>query len=156
MEIGITVIFLSLSFQGAVAQYSISSKQNVPFLLGRIDEVYSKILLEKRVLNIYLPAGYQGDDSTRYPVICLLDGSVDEDFIHIAGLVQFLNFPWVNILPKSILVGTANVDRKRDFTFHTTIVEDKKKCLTSCGSQKFIFSLKTTVLDDGNVVVAMP
>ena len=138
MKTGIIVIFLSLSFQVAVAQDSISSKQNIPFVLGRIDQIYSKILSEKRVLNIYLPAGYQGDGSTRYPVIYLLDGSADEDFIHIAGLVQFLNFPWVNILPKSILVGIANVDRKRDFTFPTTIAEDKKESPTSGGSQKFI------------------
>lgn len=131
-------IFLSLSFQVAVAQDSISSKQNMPFVLGRIDEINSKILSEKRVLNIYLPTGYQEDDSTSYPVIYLLDGSADEDFIHIAGLLQFLNFPWVNILPKSILVGIANIDRKRDFTFPTTIAEDKKESPTSGGSQKFI------------------
>jgi len=88
-----------------------------PFALGVIEEMPSKELAEKRILNIYLPEGYDPKDTTKYPVIYLLDGSADEDFIHIAGLVQFYNFEWVNQLPKSIVVGIANVDRQRDFTF---------------------------------------
>jgi predicted alpha/beta superfamily hydrolase len=86
------------------------------FPLGIIEELNSTILSEKRVLNIYLPEGYQSADSARYPVIYLLDGGADEDFIHIAGLVQFSSFEWVNRVPKSIMVGIANTDRKRDFT----------------------------------------
>jgi hypothetical protein len=71
-------------------------------------------LEEDRILNIYLPEGY-GEDSTRYPVIYLLDGSYNEDFLHICGLVQFLTM--IEVMPKTIVVGIANVDRKRDFTF---------------------------------------
>jgi len=68
----------------------------------------------------------------------LLDGSADEDFIHIAGLVQFTNFPWVKALPNSIVVGIANVDRRRDFTFPTTVEKDKKDFPTTGASAKFI------------------
>src|SRR6185437_3775981 len=138
MKIFIITIFLGLTFQGLQAQDSIAANQNIPFVLGRINTIQSKILSEKRILNIYLPQGYDQNDTTFYPVIYLLDGSADEDFIHIAGLVQFLNFSWVGILPKSILVGIANVDRKRDFTFPTTIATDKKESPTSGGSEKFI------------------
>jgi uncharacterized protein len=88
-----------------------------PFVLGVIEEIQSKELAEKRVVNIYLPEGYDQNDSIKYPVIYLLDGSANEDFIHIVGLVQFYNFEWINQLPKSIVVGIANVDRRRDFTF---------------------------------------
>ncbi len=109
-----------------------------PFVLGVIDEIQSVQLSEKRTLNIYLPDGYQPTDSVRYPVIYLLDGSADEDFIHIAGLVQYFNFPWINGLPKSIVVGIANVDRKRDFTYPTSIKKDKETYPTTGGSQKFI------------------
>ena len=80
-----------------------------PFVLGEIVEIPSVQLGEKRLLNIYLPEGYAENDTAKYPVIYLLDGSADEDFIHITGLVQFLNFSWINILPKSIVVGIANV-----------------------------------------------
>jgi len=109
-----------------------------PFVLGVIDEIQSKELGEKRILNIYLPEGYKADDSTKYPVIYLLDGSADEDFIHIAGLVQFNSFEWVNQVPKSIVVGIATVDRRRDFTFPTAIEKDQKSFATSGHSDKFI------------------
>ncbi|MEO8854265.1 MAG: alpha/beta hydrolase-fold protein [Ginsengibacter sp.] len=132
----ITFLLLQVSF--LKAQDSPSFIKSTPFILGKIVTLPSKILNEKRTLNIYLPEGYLENDTTRYPVIYLLDGSADEDFIHIAGLVQFLNFQWVNILPKSILVGIANVDRKRDFTFPTTVEEDKKESPTSGGSSNFI------------------
>ncbi len=117
---------------------SMETKASKPFILGAIDEIYSKELSEKRVLNIYLPAGYNQNDTVKYPVIYLLDGSADEDFIHIVGLVQFFSFEWINQVPKSIVVGIANVDRKRDFTFPTKIQDDKRKYPTSGQSDQFI------------------
>lgn len=107
-------------------------------MLGIIDSILSNELGENRTLNIYLPAGYSKDSTATYPVIYLLDGSADEDFIHIAGLVQFANFPWVNLLPKSIVVGIANVDRRRDFTYPTTLEKDRKEYPTTGHSEKFI------------------
>jgi len=132
----LTLTFFCLISNLLLGQDSTTLKKEKPFVLGSIEEIHSNILSEKRTLNIYLPAGY--NDTTRYPVIYLLDGSADEDFIHIAGLVQFLNFPWVNILPNSILVGIANVDRRRDFTFPTTIEKDKKDFPTTGRSKEFI------------------
>jgi uncharacterized protein len=121
----------------------LSAQQSKPFVLGETIELASIQLNEQRILNIYLPEGYLVNDSIRYPVIYLLDGSADEDFIHVAGLVQFCNFPWVNLLPPSIVVGIANVDRKRDFTYPTTIVADKKDFPTTGGSAKFIAFLES-------------
>lgn len=113
-----------------------------PFVLGVIEEIQSAELAEKRILNIYLPDGYSPNDSTKYPVIYLLDGSADEDFIHVVGLIQFNNFPWIARVPKSIVVGIANVDRKRDFTYSTTIEKDKKQFPTTGHSDKFIAFLE--------------
>jgi predicted alpha/beta superfamily hydrolase len=113
-------------------------KKTKPFVLGVIEEIQSKELVEKRIVNIYLPEGYNPKDTTKYQVIYLLDGSADEDFIHIVGLVQFNSFEWINQIPKSIVVGIATVDRRRDFTFPTTIAEDKKAYPTTGQSDKFI------------------
>lgn len=113
-----------------------------PFILGIIEEIHSEELGEKRILNIYLPEGYSKSDTLKYPVIYLLDGSADEDFIHVVGLVQFNNFPWIDRVPKSIVVGIANVDRKRDFTYSTTIEKDKKQFPTTGHSDKFIAFLE--------------
>ncbi len=116
---------------------------NTAFVLGEIVDIQSNILSEKRTLNIYLPEGYNPQDSTKYPVIYLLDGSADEDFIHIVGLVQYNSFEWINIVPKSIVVGIANVDRRRDFSFPSTIPSDKKNNPTSGHSDKFISFIAT-------------
>jgi predicted alpha/beta superfamily hydrolase len=121
---------------------SISYCQNKPFVLGVIDKIHSMELSEDRTLNIYLPEGYNASDTIRYPVVYLLDGSADEDFIHIAGLYQFNSFDWVGRVPKSIVVGIANVDRRRDFTFPTTIESDRKKYPTTGKSDKFISFLE--------------
>ncbi len=133
-----TVIFLSL-----FCCFQLFAQQTKPFVIGETIEVKSAQLGENRTLNVYLPEGYATCDTCKYPVIYLLDGSADEDFIHVAGLVQFCNFSWINILPPSIVVGIANVDRKRDFTFPTTIEADKKAYSTTGGSAKFIAFLET-------------
>ena len=112
--------------------------QTTPFSIGVIDSLKSIELNETRILNIYLPEGYSADSAQTYNVIYLLDGSADEDFIHVAGIVQFCNFSWINVLPPSIVVGISNVDRKRDFTFPTTIQKDKEDFPTTGESANFI------------------
>lgn len=109
-----------------------------PFVLGEIQQINSKILSEKRTLNIYLPEGYKEADTIKYPVIYLLDGSADEDFIHVVGLVQYNNFSWINRIPQSIVVGIANTDRRRDFTSPSAFPETKEQFPTAGGSEKFV------------------
>lgn len=115
------------------------------FEIGERLEFQSKVLNETRVLNIYLPASYGSDSTRKYPVIYLLDGSKDEDFIHVSGLVQFASFSWINLLPETIVVGIENVDRKRDFTYPTTIEKDKKDFPSTGMSANFIQFLEEEV-----------
>ncbi|MFT6280578.1 MAG: putative alpha/beta superfamily hydrolase [Salibacteraceae bacterium] len=75
-------------------------------------------------------------------MIYLLDGSAEEDFIHISGLVQFGSYPWIDMLPESIVIGISNVDRKRDFTFPTSIAKDKIDFPTSGGSENFMMFIE--------------
>ena len=138
MKAALSLLVLIFSTALSFAQSSATK----PFVLGTIDEIQSEQLAEKRILNIYLPEGYSKDDTLSYPVIYLLDGSEDEDFIHVVGLVQFNTFPWINRIPKSIVVGIANVDRRRDFTYPTTLEEDKKRYKTAGKSEKFIAFLE--------------
>lgn len=139
----ITLIVLLLTIITADT-YSQSSK---PFVLGITEELDSKVLHEKRTLNIYLPENYGRDDTVIfYPVIYLLDGGADEDFIHISGLVQFNSFPWINRVPKSIVVGIANTDRKKDLSFPTTVKSEKEKYPTTGGSAQFINFLEQELI----------
>jgi len=140
MRISITFLILIAVFSKLSAQsnHDKTKVNTKPFVLGVIDELPSAILGETRGMNIYLPEGYDANDTVKYPVIYLLDGGADEDFIHVVGIVQFNNFPWIDRVPKSIVVGIVNVDRQRDFSYPTTIKEDKEAWPATGGSEKFI------------------
>ena len=115
---------------------------NRPFVIGVTEDIQSVQLSEKRTLNIYLPEGYEQDDTTRYSVIYLLDGAADEDFIHVVGLVQFNTFPWIHRIPKSIVVGIVNTDRERDFTYPARLESDRKRFPSAGHSDRFMAFLE--------------
>ncbi|VAV82643.1 Putative esterase [hydrothermal vent metagenome] len=135
----IFLTFIGLVFFSQIfAQNEIKLNKITPLSIGDKIKFQSEILNENRSLNIYLPNGYLKDSLKSYPVIYLLDGSIDEDFIHISGLVQFGSFSWINMIPESIVVGISNIDRKRDFTYPTTNIKDKKDFPTTGKSEDFI------------------
>ena len=137
VKLALIILFLSNQL---LAQTEIVNKKKLN--IGERVEIKSKILNENRILNIYLPNGYSKDSIKKYPVIYLLDGSIDEDFIHISGLVQFGSFSWINMIPETIVVGISNVDRKRDFTLPTTVEKDKKDFPTTGKSEIFIYFIE--------------
>ncbi len=94
--------------------------QDKPLVIGKSDVLFSTVLNENRTINITLPEGYHDDPNAKYPVIYILDGGMEEDFIHLAGIVRFSSQSWVNRLPGSIVVGIENTNRRRDFTFAVT------------------------------------
>ena len=111
-----------------------SQKEVLPF--GVIERIQSVILNEERILNIYLPQGYHPDSSLRYATVYVLDGSAHEDFPHVAGLVQFLNM--YQLIPNSIVVGIANVDRYRDFTSLSKEKDDLESIPNNGGAEQFM------------------
>lgn len=138
-----SIFLITIGFSSAEGQTVSKENSKTPLTIGEVVTIDSKILSESRTLNIYLPEGYKVADTLKYPVIYLLDGSMDEDFIHILGLTQFYNLQ-MN-MPKTIVVGIANVDRKRDFTFPTIDKKLKKDYPTTGGSRKFIDFLESEV-----------
>ncbi len=133
-----TIILILIAF-------SSSGQSKRPIILGEAHEIISGQLSETRTLNIYLPEGYNSADTARYPVIYLLDGGLDEDFIHVVGLVQFNSFPWVARVPRSIVVGITNTNRERDMTYPTAVKADKIKFPSTGGSEKFIAFIEKEV-----------
>jgi len=132
------IISLVITSNLLYAQNKLNKENRNPLAIGETVEINSEILNETRTLNIYLPNGYSPDSLKTYPVIYLLDGSIDEDFIHVSGIVQFGSFSWINMISETIVVGISNVDRKRDFTYPTTIKKDKKDFPTTGESTTFI------------------
>jgi predicted alpha/beta superfamily hydrolase len=121
-----------------IAQNKIEINKKTPFTIGESIEFKSEILNENRLINVYLPNSYKSDSISKYHVIYLLDGSTDEDFIHVAGLVQFGSFSWIGMIPETIVIGIANKDRKHDYTYPTKNEADKKEFPTTGASENFI------------------
>lgn len=136
----LSILLITSGLSSASAQTVLKESSKNPLTIGEVVTLESKILSESRTLNIYLPDGYKVADTLKYPVVYVLDGSMDEDFIHIVGLVKFFNLQ-MN-MPKTIVVGIANIDRKRDFTFPTIDKKLRKDFPTTGGSRKFISFLE--------------
>ena len=118
----------------AVLPFFGMAQTNTKITIGKTLQLHSDILNENRDLNIYVTEYFDSTKSSA--VLYLLDGSLNEDFMHVAGLIQFFDMTFE--IPQTIVVGIANVDRKRDFTFSTTDEELKKEFPTAGHSDLFI------------------
>ncbi len=90
---------------------SISSYSQSPITIGHTETIHSEILDEDRLLEIYLPKGYESSDKT-YPVLYLLDSFLN--FRHAVASAEFLGFD--RRIPEMIIVGIRNTQRNRDLT----------------------------------------
>lgn len=104
--------------------------------LGQQYTIDSQELAEQRRINVWLPASYQAAGEQTYPVLLVLDGGMDEDFLHIVGLVNYLST--YQRMPETIVIGVVNVDRKRDFTTPSDNAEDRAEIPQHGGSARFI------------------
>lgn len=118
-----------------------------PLAVGSEERFFSKALGSMRQLNVYTPQGYDTlppayplrgnlQKTPAYPVIYLLDGTANEDFLHVAGILQFMNM--MEMFPPHILAGIANEKRRHDFTHPATDPDDLKLIPESGGSGTFI------------------
>ena len=134
---------LCLVMLTVVLTFTAKAQNNNKIVIGKIDSVYSNILMEQRKVWIYTPDMTLGnhDPNQRYPVLYLLDG--DAHFYAVAGLVQQLSQANGNtVLPEMIIVGITNTDRTRDLT-PTPITSDLPEMdsnfsRTSGGGKNFI------------------
>lgn len=115
-----------------------------PLVIGETFTLDSKVLGETRRLNVYLPAGYAESKTLRLPVLYMPDGGLNEDFLHVAGLVQ-VGVGNQTMRP-FILVGIANTERRRDLTGPTDVAEDRKIAPRVGGSAAFRRFIRTELM----------
>ena len=82
--------------------------------IGETFTMHSEALEETRRINVFRPTVYGQPVESPLPVLYLLDGGIDEDFLHIAGLLQV--FVSNGSLRPLLLVGIENTERRRDMT----------------------------------------
>jgi hypothetical protein len=106
-----------------------------PISIGQSHTVNSVPLGELRVVNVVLPAGYAKEPKRSYPVLYLIDGGVEQDLLHVAGVVQ-LGAVWGRSA-EAIVVGIETKDRRRELAGTTRDPELLKRYPTAGASEAF-------------------
>lgn len=83
-----------------------------PIVLGTSYRIHSDAFGDERVINVALPADYAKNSARTYPVLYLIDGGIDQDFVHIVGTEQ-LGAAWGR-MQDAIVVGIASKDRRSE------------------------------------------
>jgi predicted alpha/beta superfamily hydrolase len=105
-----------------------------PITLGESYTVSSAVMGTERTINVYLPAGYAKGEA-RYPVLYLIDGGMDQDFIHVVG-ASVIGAAWGR-QQDAIIVGIATRDRRDELTGPTTDPALLAKYPTAGHSERF-------------------
>jgi predicted alpha/beta superfamily hydrolase len=120
-------VYLAISGAAALLTFGVpmrASETEDPLVIGETFTIESKVLRETRRINVYLPPGYAQSKDARVLVLYMPDGGIDEDFLHVAGLVQ-ISVTNGTMRP-FMLVGIENTQRRRDLTGPTKNEGDKK------------------------------
>lgn len=118
--------------------------QQAPLTIGDTFTINSKVLGETRTINVYRPSPYGLAPDAPLPVLYMPDGGIQEDFLHVAGLVQVLTGN--GAMRPFLLVGIENTERRRDLTGPTANAEDRKIAPRVGGSQAFRAFIRTELM----------
>src|SRR5512139_918794 len=102
--------------------------------LGDTFTVDSKVLGERRVINVYVPPDYAKTEA-RYPVLYMPDGGMAEDFPHVVGAVDVSIKN--EVIRPVIVVGIENTERRRDLVGPTTVAEEQQAAPHAGGADRF-------------------
>ena len=99
-----------------VQQAPATAANGTPITIGTSYTLHSTALSDDRQINVWTPADYGSAEnaSRRYNVLNVLDGALDQDFQHIAGLGQLGALSWT--YEPLIVVGIQTKDRRAELT----------------------------------------
>lgn len=106
----------------------------------------SRVLAETRSIHLYTPPGYATAPDTRYPLLYVPDGGLDEDLPHLLRSVDAA-IRAGDIRPV-IVVGIANTERRRDMTGPTQIAADRDIAPRVGGSANFRAFLRDELMPE--------
>ncbi|MFK4874837.1 alpha/beta hydrolase [Novosphingobium sp. ZW T3_23] len=146
MKIEQTLLALGLFLAPAAAVAQPAAPQQVvgrPIEIGTSYSLHSSVLDDTRELNVWLPIGYEKSQD-RYPVLYLLDGGLDQDFIHIAGLGNLASLSWT--YGPMIVVGVQTKNRRAELTSRPTDPRYLSAFPESGGADRFRQFLRQDVI----------
>jgi predicted alpha/beta superfamily hydrolase len=132
VKVGVFAFAAAIAAAPAQAQPASDPK---PITIGTSNSIVSKALGEQRTINVVLPASYGQAPDKRYPVLYLIDGGVDQDLLHVAGVAQ-LGGIWGRS-GEAIVVGVETKDRRKELVGPTSDPELMKKYPTAGHSAAF-------------------
>lgn len=114
-----------------------------PIVIGTTFHLESKVLGDTREVNVWLPPSYAKGEAA-YPVLYLIDGALDQDFQHIAGLGQLTtinpNFE------ELIVIGIQTKNRFMELTSKPTDPRYIRKPPIAGKSSEFLNFIRTEVI----------
>ena len=146
-RIVLLIALSSLHALRATATATAATTAATPLAIGDTFLIDSAVLGEQRRINVYVPrvpGVPPGQTAKPLPVLYMPDGGMDEDFLHVAGLLQVgagngSSRPF-------LLVGIENTERRRDLTGPTTSARDRAIAPRVGGSQRFRQFLRTELM----------
>jgi len=103
-------------------------------VLGETHVLQSRVMGDDRQINVWLPPSH-GEADRRFNVVYVLDGALDQDFIHIAGLGQLGALSWT--YEQLIIVGVQTRTRIAELTPPATDARYQSAFPNAGGSAQF-------------------
>ena len=85
-----------------------------PVVIGNTYKIQSSIYKKERRITVRLPAGYEEADDKNFPVMFIIDGGPEQDFPHLAGMMQSVDINYT--LEPFLLVGIETENRRYEIT----------------------------------------
>jgi predicted alpha/beta superfamily hydrolase len=105
-----------------------------PIIIGTSLPLESEALGETRIINIHLPMSYDGSN-VDYPVLYLIDGGVQQDFLPVAG---FGSLAWLSgQYEEFIVVGVQTNNRRYELTTPSAIAYDLRQIPNNGGADLY-------------------
>jgi hypothetical protein len=125
-------ILLGLSL--GVAAPARAEPEATPIVIGQSYRLTSTVLGDEREINVWTPPSYEQGEA-RYAVLYVLDGALDQDFEHIAGLAQLGALSWT--YEALIVVGVQTRERQHELTPAPADERFRRAFPTSGGANEF-------------------
>ncbi|MES2893905.1 MAG: alpha/beta hydrolase-fold protein [Bacteroidota bacterium] len=120
------------------------------YLPSEVVTIHSKVLNEDRKIYIHCPKLDSTNPDKRFPVLYIMDA--ENHFELLAQYADYLSRPDVLAIPKMIVVGICNTDRRRDLTPTQSITnylgepDSTNSLKASGGNENFLQFIRTDLI----------